>query len=131
MYTKPVIHFKKKFLADTCSFWGPLAPLFWISGDVFSGFQSQSGFCLIHFFAEVNVMYLRRDPPLLLPMLTSWQPAVQPVTSPHASAEVGLGSDLNGQSAGQLTNALLLCQQPGTSDTYVWKVSVRKVVTAS
>ena len=27
---------------------GPLTPLFWTSGDVSSGFQSQSGFCLIH-----------------------------------------------------------------------------------
>ena len=32
------------------SFLGPLVPLFWISGDVSSGFQSQSGFCLIHYF---------------------------------------------------------------------------------
>ena len=29
---------------------GLLVPLFWISGDVSSGFQSQSGFCLIRFF---------------------------------------------------------------------------------
>ena len=28
-------------------FVGPLIPLFWTSGDVSSGFQSQSGFCLI------------------------------------------------------------------------------------
>ena len=39
-------------LADTytCPVLGPLVPLFWISGDVSSGFQSQSGFCLIHLF---------------------------------------------------------------------------------
>ena len=37
-----------KFLLDTCPFVGPLIPLFWTSGDVSSGFQSQSGFCLIH-----------------------------------------------------------------------------------
>ena len=30
----------------------------WISGDVPSGFQSQSRFCLIRFFAEANVMYV-------------------------------------------------------------------------
>ena len=29
-------------------FVGLLIPLFWTSGDVSSGFQSQSGFCLIH-----------------------------------------------------------------------------------
>ena len=39
------------------SFFGPLVPLFWISGDVSSGFQSQSGFCLICYFCggECNV----------------------------------------------------------------------------
>ena len=37
----------KNFLLDTCPFVGPLIPLFWTSGDVSSGFQSQSGFCLI------------------------------------------------------------------------------------
>ena len=45
------------FLSDTftCPISGPLIPLFWISGDVSSGFQNQSGFCLIH-IAEANVM---------------------------------------------------------------------------
>ena len=43
-----------KFLADTCPFLGPLVPLFWISGDVSSGFQSQSGFCLIRYFLRSN-----------------------------------------------------------------------------
>ena len=39
------------------SFLGPLVPLFWISGDVSPGFQSQSGFCLIRYFCggECNV----------------------------------------------------------------------------
>ena len=39
------------------SFLGPLVTLFWISGDVSSGFQSQSGFCLICYFCrgECNV----------------------------------------------------------------------------
>ena len=32
---------------DTCPFMRPLIPLFWTSGDISSGFQSQSGFCLI------------------------------------------------------------------------------------
>ena len=39
-----------------CPILGPLVPLFWISGDVSSGFQRQSGFCLIR-IAEANVMY--------------------------------------------------------------------------
>ena len=38
-------------------FWGHWYPLFWISSDVSSGFQSQSGFCLIR-IAEANVMYI-------------------------------------------------------------------------
>ena len=56
--------FNKVFLSDTftCRILGPLVPLFWISGDVSSGFQSQSGFCLIH-IVEANVMYISWDPP--------------------------------------------------------------------
>ena len=55
------------FLSDTftCPILGTLVPLFWISGDVFSGFQSQSRFCLIH-IAEANVMYIAWDQPLVL-----------------------------------------------------------------
>ena len=49
----------------TCPILGPLVPLFWISGDVFSGFQSQSGFFLIH-IAEANVMYIPWKPALVL-----------------------------------------------------------------
>ena len=51
--------FLKSFLSDTftCPILGPLVPLFWISGDVSSGFQSQRGFCLIC-IAEVNLMYI-------------------------------------------------------------------------
>ena len=45
---------------------GALVSLFWIFGDISSGFQSQSGFCLIRIFAEANIMYILRDPPLVL-----------------------------------------------------------------
>ena len=106
--SQPFFFFLKVF-GGHMSFLGPLVPLFWISGDVSSGVQSQSGFCLIHFFVEVNVMYIPQDPPLVLRISISWWLAVQPVTSPHASAEVGLGSDSNGQSPGQKTIALPLC----------------------
>ena len=57
-----------KFFCRTHShvlFWGPLVHLFWISGDVSSGFQSPNGFCLIR-IAEVNVLYIPSDPPLVL-----------------------------------------------------------------
>ena len=55
------------FLLDTLHvpLYFPLVPLFWISGNVFSGFQSQSGFCLIY-IVEVNVTYIPWDPPLVL-----------------------------------------------------------------
>ena len=45
-------------------FW-PLLRLFWISGDVSSGCQRQSGFCLIC-IVEANVKYIPWDPPLVL-----------------------------------------------------------------
>ena len=67
--------FLKKFLADTCPFLGPLVPLFWISGDVSSGFQSQSGFCLIRYFCGGECNVHSQDSPLVLHLPTSWQPA--------------------------------------------------------
>ena len=102
-----------KFLADTCPFLGPLVPLFWISGDVSSGFQSQSGFCLIRYFCrgECNVHSSRFTSGATLANLLA--AGAQPVTSPHACAEVGLGSDSNVQLHEQKTNALPLCQRPG------------------
>ena len=44
-----------------CPILGPLVLLFWISCDVFSGFQSQGGFCLIHLLCrgKCNVHYPR------------------------------------------------------------------------
>ena len=82
-----------KFLADTCPFLGAMVPLFWISGDVSSGFQSQSGFCLICYFCrgKCNVHSPRFTSGATLANLLA--AGVQPVTSPHACAEVGLGSD--------------------------------------
>ena len=41
-------------------------------------------------FEEVNVMYIPQDPPLVLHVLTSWQPALLPVLSPHTVPEVRL-----------------------------------------
>ena len=106
-------YFFKKFLADTCPFLGPLVPLFWISGDVSSGFQSQSGCCLIRYFCggECNVHSPRFTSGATLADLLA--AGTQPVTSPHACAEVGLGSDSNVQPHEQKTNTLPLCQRPG------------------
>ena len=44
-----------KIWAVTCPFLGPLVPLFWISGDVSFGFQSQSGLPYSHCGGERNV----------------------------------------------------------------------------
>ena len=108
-----------KFLADTCPFLGPLVPLFWISGDVSSGFQSQSGFCLIRYFCggECNVHSPRFTSGATLADLLA--AGAQLVTSPHACAEVGLGSDSNVQPHEQKTNALPLCQRPGLWQRYL------------
>ena len=110
--TSPCLYLKKKFLADTCPFLGPLVPLFWISSDVSSGLQS--GSYLICFFAEVNVMYILQFTPLVLHSSIPWHP----VTTLHASAELGLGWDLNGWSLGQKTKALPLWQRPGSPCLY-------------
>ena len=95
------------------SFLGPLVPLFSIFDDVSSGFQSQRGFALFAFFCggKCNVHFPRSTSGATHANLLA--AGMQLVTSPHACAEVGLGSDLNGQSPGQKTKALPLCQQPG------------------
>ena len=83
-----------------------LIPLFWITCNVFpSGFQIKPEWVLPYLLVcgGKNVIYIPWDPPLVLYLLTSWQPALQLVSSPHASAEVGLGSDLSGQSPTQKT----------------------------
>ena len=119
-----------KFLADTCPFLGPLVPLFWISSDVSSGFQSQSGFCLIHYFCrgECNVHSPSFTSGATLADLLA--AGTQLVTSPHACAEVGLGSDWNVQPHEHKTNALPLCQRPGCimphlafASSFVWRAS--------
>ena len=83
-----VIDFLKVFLGGYMFFLGatgtPILDFWWRLLCV----SNQSGFCFIHYFVEVNVMYSAWDPPLVLHMPTSWQPVLQPVTSPHASAEV-------------------------------------------
>ena len=57
LYYKLFFPLKKFVLSDTCPIFGPLVLLFWISGDISSGFQNQRGFCLIC-IVEVNVMYI-------------------------------------------------------------------------
>ena len=57
-------------------FVGPLIPLFWTSGDVSSGFQSQSG-QRYPSFVEVYMLHIPWDSPLVQHLLTSWWPAWQ------------------------------------------------------
>ena len=92
---------------------GLLVPLFWISGDLSSGFQSQSGFCLIHFFCggNCNVHSQRSTSGATCADLLA--ASMQLVTSLHVCAEMGLCLDSDGQSPGQKTNALPLCQRSG------------------
>ena len=47
------------FLADNCPFVGPLVPQFLISGDISSGFQSQTGLPYSHCRGECNIHSLR------------------------------------------------------------------------
>ena len=57
------------FLADTftCPISGPLVSLFWISGDISFGFQSQSGFCLIQFCRRKCNVHSLRPPSCAIP----------------------------------------------------------------
>ena len=105
-----LIYFCCCFLADTCPFWGPLAPLFCISGNVSSGFQSQSGFCLIH-GDECNVHSLRSTlgaTPAVLLMAS--------ITASHIPTCISRGETCLGFEraiTGQKMNALPLSQRPG------------------
>ena len=63
-----------KFLLDTCPFVGPLIPLFWTSGDVSSGFQSQSGQPHLN-LAEVYMIYIPGDSPLVKHLCQCIMPA--------------------------------------------------------
>ena len=77
-----------KFLADICPFLGPLVPLFWISGDVSSGFQSQSGLPYSHCGGKHNVRSPRSTSGATLADLLV--AGAQPVLSPHTVPEVRL-----------------------------------------
>ena len=118
-----------KFLVDTCPFMGPLLPLFWISGDVSSGLQSQSGWPYLY-LAKAYTMYILRDSPVLH-LLISWWPAWWPVTVPHMCVSAEVGSQIR---LGDLLHSSLTCyslrhQQPtlkyklGHTRSYKYAVS--------
>ena len=66
----------------------PLVPLFWISGDVSSGFQSQSGLHYSHCGGKCNVCSLRFTSGATLADLLA--AGTQSVLSPYTVAEVRL-----------------------------------------
>ena len=68
------------FLRTWVLFVGPLIPLFWTSGDICPGFQSLGGSlaCMLCHLHAMNSW----DSPLVWHLLTSWQPAWQPVMFP-------------------------------------------------
>ena len=65
-----IVFFKKKNWRTWVLFVGPLISLFQTSGDVSSGFQTQSGQPYAHY-----VLHAPWDWPLVRHLLTSWRPA--------------------------------------------------------
>ena len=106
--------FKKSFWWTHVLFWGHWYPCFGFLVMSPLGFKARVGSALFAIFAEADVMYIPQDSPLVLHLPTFWAAGAQPVTSPHACAEVGLGSDSNVQSHKQKTNALPFCQRPSS-----------------
>ena len=56
-------------------FWGHWYPCFGFLVTSPLGFKARVGSALFAIFAEANVMYIPQDSPLVLHLLTSWQPA--------------------------------------------------------
>ena len=71
-----------------CPILRPLVPLFWISSDVCSGFQSQSGLPYLHCGGKCNVRSLRSISGATHANLLV--ASLPPVLSPHTVAEVRL-----------------------------------------
>ena len=83
--------FNLNFWRTQVLFVGTLIPLFWTSGDVSSGFQSQSGQSYLH-LAEAYVLHIPWDSPLVWHLPTSWWPACQLRWSlPHTYGHAWVG----------------------------------------
>ena len=65
------LNFLKTFWRRSVLFVGPLIPLFWTSGDISFGCQSQSGQPYSH-LVEAYVLHIPWDSPLVQHPLTSW-----------------------------------------------------------
>ena len=91
---------------DTCPFVGPLMPLFRTSGDVSSGFQSQSGFCLIQTCGGVcNIRSLRFTSGATHLLVYNASIAASRLPHMRVSAVVGC-QDLNHRPPAQQSDAL-------------------------
>ena len=97
--------FLKSFWRTHVLFWGHWYPCFGFLVTSPLGFKARVGFCLIRYFCggECNVHSPRFTSGATLADLLA--AGAQPVTSPHACAEVGLGSVSNVRSHEQKTNA--------------------------
>ena len=104
-----------KFLADTCPFFGGhWYPCFGFLVTSPLGFKARVGSALYAIFAEANVMYIPQDSPLVLHLPTSWRPA-RSRSLPHMHVQRwDLAQISNVQPHKQKTNALPLCQRPGS-----------------
>ena len=106
-----MVHAKLLFLSSWRShvlFSGSLLSLFWVSGDVSSECSDLFAFC----GGECTVHSLRSTSGATPAKLLA--ASIAGCFCPcHASAEVGVDSDLNGQSPRQKMNTLPLCQRPG------------------
>ena len=96
-------NFLKRFWRTHVPFWGAIGFL------VISpfGFQSQTGFCLIHFFSEANVMHIPQDPHLVLHLLLSLWTTLQNIDRVHI-----LPRDITGTSEAGTRNHSIMSSTP-------------------
>ena len=87
-YHHIIFFFLSFFGGHMCPILGPLVPLFWISGNVSSGFQSQSGLPYLHCRGKRNACSLRSASGATCADLLA--AGLPPVLSPHTVEEVRL-----------------------------------------
>ena len=119
---------KKIFWRTHVLFWGHWYPCFGFLVTSPLGFKARVGSALFAIFAEANVIHNSPRSTSGATLADLLAAGAQPVTSPHACAEVGLGSDLNVQPHEQKKNALPLCQRPGFYHNIFLKTSTTIVI---
>ena len=101
-------------------FVGPLISMFWTSGDVSSGFKARVGSALFALGGGIWVtLHIPWDSPLVLHLLTSWQPAwLLSWSLPHTCKGIG----------GSRTGDLSLHERTLNRLTYAGSASVKNFV---